>query len=86
MNMNLLKTKSFWISLIVLVIILFIYGYYNAPVTVTTCIPPENGGNCTNNWGTTPGYRASTGLLAIGIGILPTILVSLLISYFLNRK
>lgn len=84
--MNLLKTKSFWISLIVLIIILFIYGYYNAEVTVTTCITPERGGSCTNEWGTTPSYRASIGGLAIAIGILPAILISLLISYILNRK
>ena len=84
--MNLLKTKSFWISLIFLMIILLLNGYYNAPVTVTTCITPELGGSCTNNWGTTPDYRASIGLLYMGIGIIPAVLISLVISYFLNKK
>lgn len=84
--MNLFKTKSLWISLIVLIISLFFYGYYSAPVTVTTCIPPDMGGNCTNNFGTTPDYRASIGLLSLCMGVIPAILVSLLISYLLNRR
>ena len=84
--MNLFKTKSFWISFAILLIIAFFYGMYNAPVTVTTCITPEHGGNCTNEWGTALDYRTEVGLIAILLTFIPSVLVSLLISYFFNKN
>lgn len=80
--MNIFKTKSFWMSLVILLILAFIYGMYNAPMTVTTCIPEI----CDNEWGTTLDYRAQVGLIAIALTLVPSLIISLIISYFFNKS
>lgn len=80
--MNYLKLKSFWITLVILIVALFLFGAYYAPTTVTTCMPNY----CDNEGGTTLDYRAEVGLLALGLGIIPAILISLLVAYLLNKK